>query len=106
MINYCLNNNLNCSLQSKKKPYSVPRKERITKNTYQMSRWTPVFKDIVEDLIDNKLEEKHYPFLGGRNAAMTQTAPSRYATCCIKLTFFVCVLFGNIRLGDFEEGLC
>lgn len=62
--------------ESKKKVYSVPRKERITENTYQMSRWTPVYKDVVEDLIEGRLEEKHYPFLGGRNAGMTQAAPS------------------------------
>ncbi|RXG51544.1 Protein ROP [Armadillidium vulgare] len=61
----------------KKKPYQVPRKERITENTYQMSRWTPVVKDIVEDLIENKLEERHFPFLAGRSAAASRTsAPS------------------------------
>ncbi|MCL4128815.1 UNVERIFIED_CONTAM: hypothetical protein GTU68_006057, partial [Idotea baltica] len=54
---------------AKKKPYQVPRKERITVNTYQMSRWTPVVKDVIEDLIDNKLEERHFPFLSGRSAA-------------------------------------
>jgi len=62
--------------ESKKKPYTVPRKERITEDTYQMSRWTPIMKDIVEDLIDNKLEERHFPFLGAGRAAMTQAAPS------------------------------
>lgn len=65
----------------KRKPYQVPRKERITEHTYQTSRWTPVVKDIIEDLIDNKLEERHFPFLGGRAAAGSRTtAPSRSAS--------------------------
>jgi len=62
---------------NRKKVWQIKRKERINEQTYQMSRWTPCLKDIIEDCIDERIDNSHFPFLGGqRQGSSGFSAPS------------------------------
>merc|ERR1719273_2485356 len=61
--------NGSCNLRKRQNPNSLST----------TSRWTPILKDVVEDAIEDKLDNAHFPFLGGqRQGSQFKTAPTSH----------------------------
>uniref|UniRef100_A0A8C8DP08 Syntaxin binding protein 3 n=1 Tax=Oryzias sinensis TaxID=183150 RepID=A0A8C8DP08_9TELE len=45
------------------------RRDRSQEEKYNLSRWTPVIKDVMEDAVENKLDTKEWPHLSESPAA-------------------------------------
>lgn len=51
--------------QNRRKNIPQQRKEREPQ-TYQLSRWVPYVKDLMEEILDEKLDQRAFPFLSNR----------------------------------------
>ena len=61
---------------SRRKNIPQNRKEREGQ-TYQLSRWTPYVKDIMEDVLEEKLDQRQFPFLSNRPMNNTNFSGAR-----------------------------
>jgi len=63
---------------NKKSQLAVPRKDRVDENTFQVSRWTPKIKDILEYCIENHLDPDEFPYVSVREHSTEKYKASRY----------------------------
>ncbi|KAJ3600648.1 hypothetical protein NHX12_031626 [Muraenolepis orangiensis] len=60
---------------------ALPERKVRTESTYQLSRWTPVLKDIMENAIEDKLDRKLWPFVSDPapiNTTQTAVSSARF----------------------------
>ncbi|XP_022066072.1 syntaxin-binding protein 2 isoform X1 [Acanthochromis polyacanthus] len=60
---------------------TLPERKERTGSTYDLSRWTPIIKDVMENVIDDKLDKQQWPFIADPapiNTTQTAVSSARF----------------------------
>uniref|UniRef100_A0A8C7T8B8 Syntaxin binding protein 2 n=1 Tax=Oncorhynchus mykiss TaxID=8022 RepID=A0A8C7T8B8_ONCMY len=72
---------LGCPIIAPNAGKTLPEKKEHKESTYQLSRWTPTIKDVMENAITDKLDRKQWPFISDPapiNTMQTTVSSARF----------------------------